>query len=250
MNMQICLKLRSVSLVPFVEYVHVLLFACQTGFILIRPSRHPESAFRRMKNLYKVCGPAAPPAGFPLSFIMPTHHDEPSHAHFLTFGTFHHVPLFKHENLCAMFLQQLALSRKQLGFQLWAFVVMPDHVHLLLYPQGDVSITHILSSIKRGFAWQALQFLREGAPKILSALQRKQRGNVTHHIWQAGGGHDRNIFGDEALRKTMEYIHGNPVRKGLVGLPEEWPWSSAGFWLTKKHGLLVPDIPEWWRDGM
>jgi hypothetical protein len=50
---------------------------------------------------------------------------------------------------------------------------------------------------------------------------------VRHRFWQPGGGYDRNITSIAALRAMIDYIHANPVRRGLVAKPEDWEWSSA-----------------------
>jgi len=68
-----------------------------------------------------------------------------------------------------------------------------------------------------------------------------------HRFWQAGGGYDRNVFSDEAVRKAMEYIHNNPVRAGLTQLPEEYAWSSARFWLQGGAEPIALDVPSWWQ---
>jgi putative transposase len=50
---------------------------------------------------------------------------------------------------------------------------------------------------------------------------------VRHRFWQPGGGYDRNITSSETLLAMIEYIHANPVRRGLVARMEDWEWSSA-----------------------
>jgi putative transposase len=65
-------------------------------------------------------------------------------------------------------------------------------------------------------------------------------------IWQAGGGYDRNIYKDETFANTLEYIHFNPVRKGLVECPVDWKWSSARFYETREADPIEVDWPEWW----
>jgi putative transposase len=50
---------------------------------------------------------------------------------------------------------------------------------------------------------------------------------IRRRFWQPGGGYDRNITSIEALRAMIDYIHANPVRRGLVARPEDWEWSSA-----------------------
>jgi putative transposase len=106
---------------------------------------------------------------------------------------------------------------------------MPDHAHVLIHPTGDdYDIAAILKSIKQPVARRATNFLREHAPQWLERLKVvRPSGRTEHHFWQAGGGYDRNIFGAQAAWGSVDYLHLNPVRRGLVASPTDWPWSSA-----------------------
>ena len=56
---------------------------------------------------------------------------------------------------------------------------------------------------------------------------RQPNGKVAYRFWQRGGGHDRNLRSDRDVHEKIQYIHENPVRRGLVAQPEGWPWSSC-----------------------
>jgi len=63
------------------------------------------------------------------------------------------------------------------------------------------------------------------------SFSMKRAGNdYVGHFWQRGGGYDRNIFTKHAIKASIEYIHFNPVRRKLAASPEEWFWSSAGYY--------------------
>ncbi|MCH7840541.1 MAG: transposase [Planctomycetes bacterium] len=123
------------------------------------------------------------------------------------------------------------------------YVLMPDHVHLLIYPREEsYSISNILLAIKRPVARQALLYVRRIAPSFLGRMRDLQpNGRVAHRFWQRGGGYDRNLIDAKTVRKTIDYIHGNPLRRGLVESPEDWYWSSAGHFVD---GRLVPLLPD------
>ncbi|MEO0629331.1 MAG: transposase [Planctomycetota bacterium] len=113
---------------------------------------------------------------------------------------------------------QLFTSRAHLEFRLHAWVIMPEHVHLLLTPRlPDVDVPRILSAIKRRSATQILAEMRV-------------RGDAPSRLWQPGGGYDRNILGGSELNEKIAYIYASPVRRGLVDRPEDWVWSSARAW--------------------
>src|SRR5262249_59037607 len=81
----------------------------------------------------------------------------------------------------------------------------------------------------------AIEHLRAHAPAFLERLTvTRGDGSREHRFWQAGGGYDRNVVEPETARLIIDYIHHNPVRRGLVERPEDWTWSSArwnaGLW--------------------
>ena len=76
-------------------------------------------------------------------------------------------------------------------------------------------------------ARQGIAYLKANSPQWLPRLTVHEGQRVRHRFWQPGGGYDRNITSIEALRAMIEYIHANPVRRGLVARAEDWEWSSA-----------------------
>ncbi|MFG0334106.1 MAG: transposase [Maioricimonas sp. JB049] len=126
---------------------------------------------------------------------------------------------------------------------MWAYVIMPNHVHILLWPTThDYSISIILSTIKQSVARRAIPFVKKHAPDFLERMEdRQSSGRSSYRFWQRGGGYDRNITEPRAVWATMKYIHANPVRRGLCHRPIEWPWSSAIEWESPGNGLLSID---------
>jgi putative transposase len=109
---------------------------------------------------------------------------------------------------------------------------MPEHVHVLLRPRQPVyQMSLIRTALKVPVQRKALAFLRREAPDFLRRLRDEQPGGEVHYrFWQRGGGYDRNVTDPATLRAMIEYIHDNPVRRGLVSQPTDWPWSSARFY--------------------
>ena len=116
-------------------------------------------------------------------------------------------------------------------FDLWAFVIMPEHVHLVLLPHEGILIREILSPIKQRVTRRCLHWVEQNAPTFLARMADVQPdGTVTHRFWQRGGGYDRNLRSLADVYEKIRYVHGNPVRRGLVERAEDWPWSSAKAW--------------------
>ncbi|MFH0882526.1 MAG: hypothetical protein V2A56_06045, partial [bacterium] len=95
----------------------------------------------------------------------------------------------------------------------------------------------VLRAMKQPFAHRALKMLMTQFPDIVQNLEVRKGEKITRRFWQAGGGFDRNISDPAQIRNTIEYMHGNPVRRGLVEAPEDWRWSSVHFW---EQGAEVP----------
>ena len=106
---------------------------------------------------------------------------------------------------------------------------MPEHVHLLVVPMKPTSqISTLLADIKRPFSWKLKRQLDEERHPLLEELTIRQRpGVLTFRFWQEGGGYDRHLTEPGTIVATMNYIHQNPVRRGLCRRATEWQWSSA-----------------------
>jgi len=180
--------------------------------------------------------------------MSPQHYSAPGHIHYLTFSCYHHLWLFKSPSLYRAFLHNLDHVRTAEKCKLYGYMVMPNHVHLLIYPPEEISISSLLWTIKRPFGLLALDYLKQRQPELYTKLRVVKGGRIIHRFWQAGGGYDRNIFRDDSFRQKLDYMHQNPVRKQLVKSPEAWTWSSAGFYLTRKAGVIKVDWPEWWEE--
>ena len=63
-------------------------------------------------------------------------------------------------------------------------------------------------------------------------------GKPFHRFWQKGGGYGRNYWNEKEIRDQIDYEHMNPVKRGLVENPEDWEWSSSGFWMYGKESKI------------
>jgi putative transposase len=146
----------------------------------------------------------------------------------LTFSCYRRIPFFSRERTCEWFIEALEGARARFGFQLWAYVLMPDHVHLLVNPgERAAEVSQFLQAVKEPVARRAIAWLKANSPEFLDRLTVREGQRVRHRFWQPGGGYDRNVTSSETLRAMIEYIHANPVRRGLAPTIEDWEWSSA-----------------------
>ncbi len=156
-------------------------------------------------------------------------YNSPGHVHELTFSCYHRLALLNQDRSRYWLIDAMEQARNKHDVALLAFVIMPEHVHLLIRPrQVDYQVAGFQKSLKQSVSRKALDWLRFHSPDFLDRLAGERAGGRTrYHFWLPGGGYDRNIIKPETLRSCVDYIHANPVRRGLVESPTDWPWSSA-----------------------
>lgn len=158
--------------------------------------------------------------------------DEPGHAHFLTYSCQKRWPLLSKNRTRRWVVQAMEKTRRDLNIALWACVIMPEHVHIVLLPrEPDHAMRRIMASLKRSVSDHARDYLKAtGNTEWLDKLTVRYPSRTVFRFWQPGGGYDCNIWKEKTLMDVIEYVHANPVRRGLVEHPEGWEWSSARFW--------------------
>ena len=183
-----------------------------------------------------------PPMIVPLKPKRIRHFDVPHHAHELTFSCYHQLPLLNNDRTRSWLAAAVHRARETHYFHVWAYVFMPEHVHLLLWPtQPSYSTGRILQAIKQPVARRELNYRRAHGPAALERLAKGQQ-HAPHRFWQDGSGYDRNVTSVETLQSMVDYIHNNPVRRRLVGGPGDWQWSSFRAWTGAGDGPLAIDL--------
>ena len=133
------------------------------------------------------------------------------HEHFVTFSCYRRLPLLDNDHARTVFLDVLEQTRQRHGFYVFGYVLMPEHVHLLL------------SEPKH-------QKLEDSFRALKTRTSRKLKGDRPQ-FWQRRY-YDFNVLTQPKFVEKLRYIHRNPVERGLVQNPEEWRWSSYRHWLT------------------
>jgi putative transposase len=136
--------------------------------------------------------------------------------HYLTFSCYKRRPNFQTIESRTTFISALERVRQHYNLCVYGYVVMPEHIHLLI------------SEPERGTLAQAMQSLKQGVARRL-ALRAKDS------FWQARY-YDFNTWSEHKFVEKLRYIHRNPVERGLVAHPEDWPWSSFRHYLTGEAG--------------
>lgn len=144
-------------------------------------------------------------------------------ARFLTFSCYRRLRLFDNDRIKAEFVARSEAACDELAVDVFAWVVMPEHVHLVVMArEPGATMAAFLRRLKGPFAQHVVRRWVDLDAPILSRV----RTSEGYRFWQRGGGHDRNVVGNELLEK-IRYCHANPVARGLAATSVAWPWSSA-----------------------
>jgi putative transposase len=165
------------------------------------------------------------------------------HTHELTFTCYHRIPMLAKDRVRRWLVDALDRARKKIGFEVWAYVIMPDHAHVLVWPKHAQATTgRMLHAIKQPTAVRAIRWLRTNSPAFLERLRHDlPGGEVQYRLWEVGGGYDRNMWTADAIWNAVSYIHENPVRKRLVEKAADWRWSSAAWYTGQRDVPLQID---------
>ncbi len=182
------------------------------------------------------------------------HFDDLAHARELTFSCFRRLPLLTNDDWREMLSRAIDAALERHNWRLSAFVYMPEHVHLLVFPVLHASkMESLLKALKRPYSFRIKQCLIAHGSSLLQRLTVRQRpGVITFRFWQEGPGYDRNLTTLTAVRNSIDYIHENPVRRGLCRRATDWRWSSARWYLSDGKILdealpkLTPFPPDFW----
>ncbi|MGD0506806.1 MAG: transposase [Terriglobales bacterium] len=138
--------------------------------------------------------------------------------HFLTFSCYHRRPRFTNAGACGMFVSALERVRENYSLCVYGYVVMPEHVHILV------------NEPEKGTLAQAMQSLKQGVARRLAL-------RAAESFWQARY-YDFNVWSEKKFVEKLRYIHRNPVKRGLVARPEEWRWSSFRHYAVGEAGVV------------
>lgn len=165
--------------------------------------------------------------------------DAPGTVRFLTFSCFERLPLFSNPRIADHFVESLGSARDAERFELFAYVVMPEHVHMLM--RSSLPLSAPLRRLKTTFAQRVISRWRELDAPILNKLTG---ADGTVRFWQRGGGFDRNVRDLDELQREIRYIHRNPVVRGLCMTPPDYVWSSASAWAGEPAQLCCDSPPD------
>jgi putative transposase len=142
---------------------------------------------------------------------------ESGQTHFVTFCCYHRSPYLLTNTSKQTYETALERVRRSFGLCVYGYVVMPEHVHLLLGEPPHKTLADALKSLKQG-------------------VSRRLIGDAKH-FWQKRY-YDFNIRNERQFLEKLRYIHRNPVKRELCARPEDWEWSSFLHYATGQQGRV------------
>ncbi|MGB7233136.1 MAG: transposase [Candidatus Acidiferrum sp.] len=148
--------------------------------------------------------------------------------HFVTFSCYRRLPLLKSARARDIFVKELGRARDEMGFRLIGYVVMPEHVHLLVSEPKQGTPSTVLQKLKLRVARK----LRKRGRRVCVGQMRlpfAETGEPLRAFWQARF-YDFNVYSKGKRMEKLNYMHANAVIRRLAKHPRDWAWSSWGFY--------------------
>ena len=131
-------------------------------------------------------------------------------------------------------LKVLEQVRRRYGFVVLGYVVMPEHIHLLIGEPESGHPSTVMQAIKQG--WARRMRTRPGS----DSRQEELWSETIHHFWQRRF-YDFVVWTPGKRQQKLNYMHENPVKRGLVLEPEQWRWSSFRYYAYGEAGTVLID---------
>jgi putative transposase len=144
---------------------------------------------------------------------------ESQQSHFITFSCHRRQPLFAAAETYDLFVSCLEVMRRRFDLNVYGYVVMPEHVHLLLSEPAEGKLSDAIHFLKLSFAKRVRSPAHAGG------------------FWQKRY-YDRNVRNYREFTTKLRYLHRNPVKRRLVESPEEWKWSSYRHYALREKGVV------------
>ncbi len=167
-----------------------------------------------------------------------------AHLHFITCSCYRRQPFLRSVRARDLFLKVLDEVRHRYGLTLVGYVVMPEHIHLLIDEPPGATPSVVMQVLKQ----RVSKILRARGRTKLSVSQMHLSKEVPigspRSFWQPRF-YDFNVWSTKKKNEKLHYMHFNPVKRGLVGDPKLWFWSSYRFYRYGEQNICTPDRPPW-----
>ena len=168
--------------------------------------------------------------------------------HFITFAVVEWVDALSRQEYRDIIVQSIAFCQRNKGLKLHAWVIMTNHLHLLVSAGADTTLSEILRDFKKHTSTEIINAIEKSETEsrqrwmleIFRDAGRQNARNITNQFWQQDN-RPMECFSHEFTKQKQDYIHKNPVTAGIVDRPEDYIYSSARDY-AGIHGLLKIDF--------
>jgi putative transposase len=163
--------------------------------------------------------------------------------HFITCSCYRRLPFLRSARRRDLLLSVLEQARERHRFVVVGYVVMPEHIHLLLSEPEVGTLSTVMQVLKQRTARALLPKLRRRDARQVK-LFGESEASVRAPFWQTRF-YDFNVWTNEKWAEKLRYMHDNPAKRGLAGAPEDWRWSSYRHYFLDEAGPV--HVNEGWR---
>jgi putative transposase len=168
--------------------------------------------------------------------------------HFVTFSVVGWIDVFSREQYKELLIESLKYCQGNKGMVLHAWVIMTNHVHLIISSNSN-KIEYIVRDLKKYTSKQIIKAIQENNMEsrkewmlnIFSYTGKNNNNNKEFQFWKQDY-HPIELNSAEKIKQRLDYLHENPVRSGLVWEPWHYKYSSAIDYYTNEHGLLKVEL--------
>jgi putative transposase len=168
-------------------------------------------------------------------------HYPDNHVFFITSTVSGRIALFNNPDIANILLDNLEISKGKYGFKLIAYVIMPEHWHFLQYFTEGKNCLSFIRDYKRYTSLKISNYLKNNEIGMIDKFTSPKH-KVKYSIWKEQA-RVLPLNDMEKVKEKLDYIHNNPVKKGLVEYPNDYLLSSASFYYNGNY--IGPAIDDW-----
>lgn len=174
----------------------------------------------------------------------------PDGTYFVTFAVVRWVDVFTRDIYREIILDSLKYCQKEKGLQLHAYVIMTNHLHLIISRKGGSLLENIMRDFKKFTSVEMIKAIKKNSYEsrkgwmidIFEAEGRKNSNNKFYQFWQQDN-HPIELTNNKIMEQKLDYLHNNPVKRGFVKKAEDYPWSSMSNYIGEE-GMFDVEIIE------
>lgn len=168
--------------------------------------------------------------------------------YYLTFATVGWVDVFTRKIYKDLLIDSLKYCQEHKGLELYSYVIMTNHIHLVARAKENYQLSDILRDFKKHTSKAVVKAIqeeqesrREWLLKLLSEAGQSNLKNTNYQLWR-NDNHPIELYTSEVIDQKVAYIHSNPVAEGIVEQAEEYLYSSAKSFMGEKGLLEVEEL--------